>query len=270
MRDVITESTANRVTQAANITLKNNNAASKQKQRPILTYTENDRMAGSVAVWKTPESGKDHVAAALTHAQSGDSVTKNGSFHAMAFAGQTLPAGPEPFGAGDLLDMVNPLHHLPLVGEAYREITGDTIKPISRIIGGAVFGGGAGAGTALADTIIRHETGRDMGGHAMAFVRAGEMPRLHYSDRSTEIQDSPLLGVSDLRQRSAKNVHYTYEPESRTAGTMPRIDPPPLKEKLPIERDAVKRVELAPMPPARETLWAKADLARTTRKTYNS
>ena len=38
----------------------------------------------------------------------------------------------------DFIDMINPLQHIPLVGSAYRELTGDEIDPASRVIGGTV------------------------------------------------------------------------------------------------------------------------------------
>jgi hypothetical protein len=56
----------------------------------------------------------------------------------------------EPFGGdgltfGDILDAINPLHHIPLVGSLYRKITGDEIDPAMRVAGGALFGGPIGA-----------------------------------------------------------------------------------------------------------------------------
>jgi hypothetical protein len=41
---------------------------------------------------------------------------------------------------------------------------------MSQIVGGAVFGGALGAGSALANVIIEAETGKDIGGHALAMV----------------------------------------------------------------------------------------------------
>jgi hypothetical protein len=66
------------------------------------------------------------------------------------------------FGFVDFFDMVNPLQHIPLVNLAYRKITGDTIKPISTVMGGALFGGPLGAAGGLVNVIIAEEAGRDM------------------------------------------------------------------------------------------------------------
>ena len=62
----------------------------------------------------------------------------------------------------DLLDMINPLQHIPLVNIAYRKITGDEIKPISSIVGGAVFGGPIGAVGGIANAVIHDATGKGM------------------------------------------------------------------------------------------------------------
>lgn len=51
---------------------------------------------------------------------------------------------PDHISFADILDIVNPLQHLPIVGHIYRAITGDTIKPGAQIMGGTLFGGGLG------------------------------------------------------------------------------------------------------------------------------
>jgi len=45
---------------------------------------------------------------------------------------------------GDVLDIINPLQHIPIVSSIYRMATGDEIGVGSRILGGALFGGPLG------------------------------------------------------------------------------------------------------------------------------
>ncbi len=74
------------------------------------------------------------------------------------------------FSFNDVLDMINPLQHLPVIGMLYRNITGDQIKPMSNIIGGAVFGGPVGAVINTLDSIVRVQTGKDFAQNALSFM----------------------------------------------------------------------------------------------------
>lgn len=77
-------------------------------------------------------------------------------------------SGESGFSFHDFLNIINPLQHIPVVATLYREITGDTIKPISNILGGALFGGVIGLASAAVDSIVQEVTGEDIGGHVMA------------------------------------------------------------------------------------------------------
>ena len=49
------------------------------------------------------------------------------------------PFGEDGFTFLDLLDIVNPLHHLPVIGSVYRKITGDTLDPLPRVVGSTLL-----------------------------------------------------------------------------------------------------------------------------------
>lgn len=59
-------------------------------------------------------------------------------------------SGTESLTFADLLDVVNPLHHIPVVGDLYREMTGDSISPQAKIAGGGLYGGPIGLATSVA------------------------------------------------------------------------------------------------------------------------
>jgi len=63
----------------------------------------------------------------------------------------------------DILAIVNPLQHIPVVGTIYRAITGDGIATMPSIIGGALFGGPIGLAISLASNAFKSETGMDPG-----------------------------------------------------------------------------------------------------------
>ncbi len=70
----------------------------------------------------------------------------------------------------DFLDIINPLQHIPVVSNLYRDLTGDEIDPASRVAGGTLFGGPIGAVVSLADVVIDESTGQDMGDHVLAWM----------------------------------------------------------------------------------------------------
>lgn len=78
--------------------------------------------------------------------------------------------GKEGFSFGALLDIVNPLHHIPVVSTIYRAITGDTIGPAPRLMGGAIFGGIIGLVSSAADSAVEAITGQDTGSHVLAML----------------------------------------------------------------------------------------------------
>lgn len=62
----------------------------------------------------------------------------------LARAEGRAPKGQE-LSFGDLVDTLNPLQHLPLIGSAYRALTGDTMSAPAKVTGAAIYGGPAGA-----------------------------------------------------------------------------------------------------------------------------
>ncbi len=68
----------------------------------------------------------------------------------------------------DLLDVINPLQHIPVVSTLYRELTGDEIRAPAKLAGGALFGGVVGLAASAMDVILKEVSGRDAGEHMVA------------------------------------------------------------------------------------------------------
>ncbi|MCZ6814987.1 MAG: hypothetical protein O7F14_13145 [Alphaproteobacteria bacterium] len=68
----------------------------------------------------------------------------------------------------DVLDIVNPLQHIPVVSSIYRSVTGDQITGPARIIGDTLFGGPIGFVASLVNAITEEVSGRDLGGNVLA------------------------------------------------------------------------------------------------------
>jgi len=82
--------------------------------------------------------------------------------------------GRDGFGFDDLLDVVNPLQHLPGVSQVYRHFSGDEIGMLPRIAGGMLFGGPFGAAGAMVSAGVEAGTGDGPLAYALAALDAGE------------------------------------------------------------------------------------------------
>lgn len=74
------------------------------------------------------------------------------------------------FSFHDLLSIFNPLQHLPVVSTVYRAATGDTINPVARVIGGALFGGPLGLLSGFANSLVEQISGKDIGDNVVAMI----------------------------------------------------------------------------------------------------
>ena len=101
----------------------------------------------------------------------------------LALAPEAPPdAGFQPFGEDgftffDLLDIINPLQHIPLISNIYREMTGDILDAAPRVLGGTLFGGPIGLVASILSVIVEEGTGKDPGDHLLALLEddgAGE------------------------------------------------------------------------------------------------
>ncbi len=93
--------------------------------------------------------------------------------------------GDDGFTVLDALDIINPLQHLPLVGPLYRELTGDSLDPFSRIAGSTLFFGPLGTAVSSANVALEEFTGKDMGGHFIALMK----------EQDTKVRDTEIAGL---------------------------------------------------------------------------
>jgi hypothetical protein len=120
---------------------------------PTPFYQDPERLAIGL-----PQASKSASAA-----ENGD---QTGGKHLSMFA-----AGDEEPSFWDLLDVINPLQHIPVVSNIYREMTGDQIGVGARLVGGTLFGGVIGLVASAVDCVVEEATGQDTGGHVLALFR---------------------------------------------------------------------------------------------------
>lgn len=124
------------------------------------------------------------------------------------------------FSFSDFLSVINPLQHIPVVGTIYRAITGDTIKPAQKVIGGLLFGGPVGLIGAAFNAIVEQATGKDVGQQALALVWPGSSEPAPDQARQYATADSESPAPSP----SAED--HEVAPLSRALlGAEPAVDP---------------------------------------------
>lgn len=75
-----------------------------------------------------------------------------------------------------ILDVINPLQHLPIIGTIYRAATGERLDPVEKIGGSALYGGLWGAVTAVADVAFEAITGKSVEDTVMAWFKSDSTP----------------------------------------------------------------------------------------------
>jgi hypothetical protein len=73
-----------------------------------------------------------------------------------------------------LLDVVNPLQHLPLVGTIYRAITGEHIGAVEKVAGDTLYGGLWGGVGAVADLAFESLTGKSVEDTVLALFKSDD------------------------------------------------------------------------------------------------
>lgn len=167
------------------------------------------------------------------------------------------PSEPEStLGLGDLIDALNPLHHIPGVGTLYRKVTGDEIAPAAKVVGGTLYGGPIGLvsglvnavaeqvnGAALDETALAYMFGDDEGAaptSAPTSVAAGNDPR-QATEQAVAANDEPapaahraaVLTGSDALAAFARDIGRADHPPASLASADPHATEPQAASALP-------------------------------------
>jgi hypothetical protein len=166
----------------------------------------NTRMAGTVPHYNTTTPAQD-----ISPGRPADFANQ---LRAGPQAGKQKQAENESFGLESIVDAVNPLHHLPVVGTIYREVTGDELGSIARVAGGALYGGAAGAALGAGNAVLEFASGDDIAGHAMAMLGEGGAPSpasSHRSGTSPEARMENVIAAYGDQAAQIQGASQTYE-----------------------------------------------------------
>src|ERR1700761_2801789 len=114
-----------------------------------------------------------------------------------------------------LLDVVNPLQHLPVIGTIYRAITGEHIGPVEKIAGDALYGGLWGAVSSVADVAFEGLTGKSAEDTVISWFKGDSTPQaakvtapnIQFAQASLPSSDTPALPPSDAASSVASSQY---------------------------------------------------------------
>ncbi len=133
----------------------------------------------------------------------------------------------------DLVDIINPLQHIPVVNTIYRAITGDHESAFADVVGGAIYGGPIGAGLAMADLGLRDTTGGTVGEHVMASLGFGTIDKPKASDTAVAQASQPAAQAAAATAQAktltaspqAKVASATASPQTKAAAKINAAEP---------------------------------------------
>lgn len=117
-----------------------------------------------------------------------------------ASTGSTKHSADDDFTFDDLISIVNPLQHIPVVSTIYRSLTGETIKPFERILGDTLYGGVWGCVSAVANVVYEDVTGKDFGQTVLDFAK---------DEISGDDHDAQMATASNAAQVSSSTAGTT-------------------------------------------------------------
>lgn len=91
-----------------------------------------------------------------------------------------------------LLDVVNPLQHLPVIGTIYRAVTGDKMGQFEKIAGDTLYGGMWGAISSIADVVFEGITGKSFEDTALSLLKSDS------KGKATKVAATPITTNASL------------------------------------------------------------------------
>lgn len=126
--------------------------------------------------------------------------------------------GENGFELSDLLDIINPLQHLPVISSIYRSLTGDDISAGARLTGGAIFGGPIGFASALVSSFVEDVNDTTLGDVVIAAFTKGDEDKTDAelskssSQTNSHSGDAVAAGATAALMPQASLPHVTTKP----------------------------------------------------------
>jgi hypothetical protein len=155
-------------------------------------------------------------------------------------------------GFKDVLDLVNPLQHLPVISELYQSATGDnTMKPAIKTVGDTIYGGPIGAVSSVIDNIMTAAGGKDMVTTAANWVGIGDdsTPQPAATQTATANTAAPVTATATPIQTANAQTTPTVASPAATARPFAMVSTASLPAPAPTDGDNAQTAAApAPVP----------------------
>ena len=153
----------------------------------------------------------------------------------------------ESVGFSDFIDIINPLHHIPVIATIYRNLSGDQIGAGPRVIGGALWGRLGGFVAGIVNAVVEWWSGKDIGDHIYAAIFG---PAEGSSSKDTLVQNkesSPVTISSESSEQSLTASGSIASPPVATSVPSAITTPKDESNALPAKHTSLQRHFLRPV-----------------------
>ena len=157
----------------------------------------------SIQAWKTPQNPIKTEEKQTHFSETLEGEIQNYTPTASDTSARTT-SSQNKFKFSDVIDVINPLHHIPIIGSLYRHFTEDELHPMSAIIGGAVYGGPAGAVSGTVNAVSQLQTGKDIGEHGLRLIGLQQ-------EQDTINQPVPLNNIEAYNAHSPQSTGQSLQ-----------------------------------------------------------
>ena len=129
------------------------------------------------------------------------------------------------FSFSDILDAVNPLHHLPVISTMYRNVTGDGLSSLAKLAGSALFFGPLGLKIAAADVAVQAITGSSVEQHILSLFdndngQGGDVAPTEQQAADTTPENSAFQTASKARSQGTQENFVLSHSDATMNGNM--------------------------------------------------
>jgi hypothetical protein len=168
------------------------------------------------------------------------------SLSAPVMAGTAKHSADDDFTFDDLISIVNPLQHIPVVSTIYRSLTGETIKPFERILGDTLYGGVWGCVSAVANVVYQDVTGKDFGQTVLDFAKDEILG--NDDDAQTATASNAAPDSSSTTNTTAAATAASINSSASTATAQPASLPAPAPTPAPSVANGPPKTLQTPVP----------------------